>query len=96
MIKISLAFADVDGDGDFDALVGSGMGHRLLDYLENTGSATDALFERRTEEGHPFFNVVQDMLNFLLVSGGRIRPTFGDVGQCCPVLTSDPCLTYFP
>ena len=35
--RTTLAFVDLDGDGDFDALVGEGNGR--VNYFENTGSA---------------------------------------------------------
>jgi FG-GAP-like repeat len=38
----SLAFADIDGDGDFDAFIGNGLGQMI--YFENTGSATNPAF----------------------------------------------------
>ncbi len=43
------SFADVDGDGDLDAALGSG-GH--LTYLENTGLPTHPHFVQRVGSGH--------------------------------------------
>ncbi|WP_246195020.1 FG-GAP-like repeat-containing protein [Allochromatium palmeri] len=43
-------FADLDGDGDLDALIGEGYGNTL--YFENTGSASSAAFA--TAQTNPF------------------------------------------
>ena len=47
------SFADLDGDGDLDAVVGSGT----LRYFENTGSATAPAFTARTGVANPFDGV---------------------------------------
>jgi hypothetical protein len=46
------SFADLDGDGDLDALVGGNTG--TLRYFENTGSAIAPAFTERTGAANPF------------------------------------------
>ena len=48
-------FADLDGDGDLDAVVGEIDGN--LNYFENTGSATAPAFTARTGAANPFDGV---------------------------------------
>lgn len=47
------AFGDLDGDGDFDGVIGDGNG--MLHYLENTGSANAPAFSEQT--GHPLSEI---------------------------------------
>ncbi len=49
------SFADLDGDGDLDAVVGEGDG--TLHYFENTGSAIAPVFTERTGAANPFNGV---------------------------------------
>jgi hypothetical protein len=44
-------FADVDGDGDVDAVVREYNG--VPNYFENTGTATDPIFTERTGAANP-------------------------------------------
>lgn len=49
------AFADLDGDGDQDLIIGNSGGN--IAYLENTGSATNPAFTQRSGSANPFFNI---------------------------------------
>ena len=51
----AVMLADLDGDGDLDALGGSAAGDFL--YFENTGSASAAVFTARTGAANPFNGV---------------------------------------
>ena len=62
------SFADLDGDGDLDAVVGERDG--TLRYFENTGSATAPAFTARTGAANPFNGV--DV-------GYRSTPSFADL-----------------
>ncbi len=46
---------DVDGDGDFDAMIGEANG--TLHYLENTGTASDPIFVRRNGLENPLSGI---------------------------------------
>lgn len=48
----SITLEDIDGDSDFDVILGSYKGQ--LDYLENIGSKSNAVFTHRTEKQNPF------------------------------------------
>ncbi|MEO0538560.1 MAG: VCBS domain-containing protein [Cyanobacteria bacterium P01_A01_bin.123] len=60
--------ADIDGDGDFDALVGERDGS--LYYFENTGSATNPVYEQQTGADNPFNGIEV---------GFRSEPTLADI-----------------
>jgi hypothetical protein len=62
------SFADLDGDGDLDAVVGDING--ILHYFENTGSAIAPAFTARTGAANPFNGV--DV-------GGLSVPGFADL-----------------
>ncbi len=64
----SLELADLDGDGDLDAL--AGREEEGLAYFENTGSAGTAAFVARSEGADPFDG---------FVTGGRAIPELVDV-----------------
>ena len=49
------AFADVDGDGDFDMLLGTYYGSTF--FFRNTGSATNPIFAEQTGAANPFNGV---------------------------------------
>ena len=62
------SFADFDGDGDLDAIIGENFG--TLKYFENTGTAVAANFVERTGSANPFNGV--DI-------GYMTAPTLGDI-----------------
>ncbi|MCX7086924.1 MAG: FG-GAP-like repeat-containing protein, partial [Methylococcales bacterium] len=51
-------FADIDSDGDLDALIGAGDGSFL--YVENTGTATDPQFSKPTANPFGLQNVAKN------------------------------------
>ncbi len=61
-------FADLDGDGDLDEVVGLGDG--TLRYFENTGTSTAPAYLERVGAANPFNGV--DV-------GEQARPSFADV-----------------
>lgn len=60
--------ADVDGDGDLDAVIGEGDG--TLNYLRNTGTASAPVFVQQTGANNPFNGVNV---------GFYSKPTLGDI-----------------
>ena len=82
------SFADLDGDGDLDAVVGECDG--TLHYFENTGSAIAPAFTEHTGAANPF-----DGVNV----GGISTPSFADLdgdGDLDAVVgASDGILRYF-
>ena len=61
------AFADLDGDGDFDLLAGNLAGDLI--YFANTGDATTPLFA----------GAAADPLGLSGITGGSAAPVFGDL-----------------
>ena len=60
------AFADIDGDGDFDLFVGKQSGQ--LSYYRNTGTQRNANFSLVSE-------------NFASIGASSMRPTFADIDR---------------
>ncbi|UXX77924.1 FG-GAP-like repeat-containing protein [Reichenbachiella carrageenanivorans] len=54
----NVTFADIDADGDLDALVGEENGG--LFYYKNTGTASAPAFEEQTGENNPFDGISTD------------------------------------
>ncbi|NOZ47272.1 MAG: T9SS type A sorting domain-containing protein, partial [Chlorobi bacterium] len=46
-------FADLDGDSDFDAIIGGTNG--VAQYYKNTGTATEPNFEQMSDANNPFY-----------------------------------------
>ena len=67
--KSNAGFADIDNDGDLDALVGRG-GHGEMSYLENTGSSSNPAFVLMLDDGNPLNDI--DL-------GTATSPSFVDV-----------------
>ena len=67
--RASPALEDLDADGDFDMVVGNNIGQ--LQYYENTGSATNAVFTKRTGVLNP--------MNGIYVVGTESRPALKDL-----------------
>ena len=65
----SVAFADLDGDGDLDAIVGEGG--NTLRYFENVGSSRAPVFVEQTGSANPFDGFVFGVQ--------RVEVTFGDL-----------------
>jgi len=82
------SFADLDGDGDLDAVVGHGVGN--LNYFENTGTATAPAFTARTGAANPFDGV--DVGN---LSAPSLADLDGDGDLDAVVGTFDGDVRYF-
>jgi len=64
----TIAFGDIDKDGDFDAFIGANNGE--IYYYKNTGSVENPVFEVQTVTSNPFNNFD--------VGNGSV-PTLGDI-----------------
>jgi VCBS repeat-containing protein len=76
-------FGDVDGDGDFDLLIGTAAG--AIRYFENTGNATSASFTERTGAANPF-----DAVSVAALAGPSLADVDGDNDLDLHVGYSDP------
>lgn len=72
----SPAFIDIDGDGDFDLLIGSASGNTY--FFRNTGSRTEPQFTAVTDSSNPF-NDVTGLTKYS--SFGPANPTFVDLDK---------------
>ena len=60
------AFADLDGDGDQDLIVGNG--HGAIAYFRNTGTETSPDFSRPTGTANPFNDITMGSWNTLTLA----------------------------
>jgi hypothetical protein len=67
-LRSTPTFADLDGDGDLDAIVGESDG--TLNYYKNTGKATTPIYAKQTGTANPF-----SVINV----GSSSAPTFADL-----------------
>lgn len=77
-VNDNLSFADIDGDGDLDAIAGNVFG--TLTFFENTGSVNNPVFTQQTGANDPFNGV-----SFFEAIDNGIVPV-GLVGQTAPSL----------
>lgn len=68
------AFADVDGDGDFDMLLGTRSGNTF--FFRNTGSATNPVFTEQTGANNPFDEITGTTGKY---GAGEAVPVFVDL-----------------
>ncbi len=81
------SFADVDGDGDLDAVVGAADG--MLKYFENTGTSTAPAYAERTGAANPF-----DGVNVGTASAPALADLDGDGDVDAVVGAGDGTLRY--
>lgn len=84
----NVTFADIDADGDLDALVGyDSDGYGYLIYLKNTGSAAAPAFEKQTGASNPFDGLIgpgEEIIEVRTLEGEpisteRVAPEFADI-----------------
>ncbi|QLE45103.1 hypothetical protein FD723_32675 (plasmid) [Nostoc sp. C052] len=66
-------FADIDGDGDLDVVVGESNG--TLKYYKNTGTAATPVYVEQTDTANPFNDINVGNINVIFYSA----PTFADI-----------------
>ena len=66
--KAALDFVDIDNDGDFDAFIGNSTGE--INFLKNTGTNQEPIFEQQTGANNPLNG--ED-------AGGWANPDFVDI-----------------
>ena len=67
-LRSAPTFADIDGDGDQDLVVGEFIG--TLRYYENTGTASDPVYTERSGTANPFNGIIVNLTS---------APTFADI-----------------
>ncbi|MFN6473820.1 MAG: FG-GAP-like repeat-containing protein [Nostoc sp. SerVER01] len=70
-LNISPSFADIDGDGDLDAIFGNFFTSTIL-YYKNTGTATNPIYIQQTDTANPFNGFTQ-------VEDADSSPTLADI-----------------
>ncbi|QLE53574.1 tandem-95 repeat protein (plasmid) [Nostoc sp. C057] len=84
----SPTFADIDGDGDLDAIVGEQAG--ILKYYKNTGTATNPTYTQQTGTANPF-----NAINVGGLSNATLADIDGDGDLDAIVGATDGILKYY-
>lgn len=76
-----ITFADIDGDGDMDAVVGSGYipdYYGTVKYYENTGTPANPVFEKPEDTDNPFMRSCCSSY-YPFIYGMKATPSFSDI-----------------